>query len=59
MDPAWLNATLKKDPTVVAHAIVDDEIVLTDTTEKLQAFLLASAKTPDAFVMSEPLERKK
>ena len=59
LDPAWLEATLKKDPTILTHAIVDDEIVLTDTTEKLQAFLLASATTPDAFVMSEPLERKK
>lgn len=59
LDPAWLKPTLKKDPTLLAHAIVDDEIVLTDTTDRLKAFLLANANTPDAFVMSEPLERKK
>ena len=59
LDPAWLKLTLKKDPHAVAHAIVDGEIVLTDTTERLKAFLLANANTPDAFVTSEPLERKK
>ena len=59
MDPAWLRLALKKDPDAVGHAVVDGEIVLTDTTERLKTFLVANANTPDAFVTSEPLERKK
>ena len=59
LDPAWLKARLSKDPTALAHTKVDDVIVLTDTTENLKLFLAANANTPDAFVMSEIIERRK
>lgn len=59
LDPAWLKAKLAKDPTALAHTVVDDEIVLTETTANLKSFLATHANTPDAFVMSEIIERKK
>ncbi|HKP68688.1 MAG TPA: hypothetical protein VJV05_05350 [Pyrinomonadaceae bacterium] len=59
LDPEFIEATLQNDPAALDHAVVDDEIVLTATTEKLKAFLLSSANRPGAFVMSETIERKK
>ncbi len=59
LDPEYLKATLERDPTLLAHSVVDDQIVLTATTERLKAFLLSSANKPEAFVMSETIERRK
>jgi len=59
LDPKYLKAALESDPTVLAHTVVDDQIVLTATTERLKAFLLSSANKPEAFVMSETIEKKK
>lgn len=59
LDPEYLKATFEKDPDALSHTVVDEEIVLTATTEKLKAFLISIATKPDAFVMSEAIERKK
>ena len=59
LDPEFLETALAKDPTALSHAFVDDELVLTATTEQLKAFLLVCANKPGAFVMSETIERRK
>jgi hypothetical protein len=59
LDPAWLKHAVERDPTTIGHTTVDDEIVLTDSTEKLKAFLLANADRPEAFVRSDTIRKKK
>ncbi len=45
MDPGKVEEMLEDDPNVIKHEIANDCIVLTATTEQLQAFLVAHIET--------------
>jgi hypothetical protein len=45
MDPGKVEEMLKNDPNAVKHEIADESIVLTATTEQLQAFLVTHVET--------------
>jgi hypothetical protein len=53
LDPNWLKSQLGKNPGALRHAIVDEEILITDTPKNLQKFLTLSLNSPGAF--SEPV----
>ena len=58
LDPAWLKGFLKQNPEEIDHTIVDDEVVLTGTTPKLQAFIRRHIKTRGAFEDTELMFKK-
>lgn len=39
VNPKWLKDYLKKNPKAIEHSIISDRMVLTDSPEKVQAFL--------------------
>lgn len=45
----WLKSHLNEEPDALAHAIVDDRLVLAATSKDLQAFLTEHIDTADAF----------
>lgn len=53
----WLDDYLSEHPDSCGHEIVDNEIILTASTERLQAFLGSILETPQAF--ETPTEFKK
>ena len=58
LDPAWLKGFLRQNPEEIDHTIVDDEVVLTATTPKLQAFIRRHIKTRGAFEDTELMFKK-
>lgn len=54
LEPKWLKEHLAAKPQGVKHLLLDDEILLTDSTEKLQKFLSEIVDVKGAF--SEPSE---
>jgi hypothetical protein len=58
LDPEWLKRALEKDPAALDHAIVDSDLILTDSTRALKAFLVSNLNTPGAFGKPTPLKRK-
>lgn len=48
VNPKWLKDYLKKNPKAIEHAVVGDRIVLTDTPEKIAAFLVQLTSEPKA-----------
>ena len=61
MNPDEVEKLLKKKPELVKHEVLekDGRIVLTDTPENLQKFLLEGLKVKDFFGDAEELEREK
>ena len=58
LDADWLGKHLEKKPRALKHEIVDDTIVLTASTKKLQAFYIKHLKTEGAYDdPSEPMDR--
>jgi hypothetical protein len=58
MDPSWLKRQLDANPTFVRHAVVNDMIVMTASTEELQKFAQCYADDKDAFSAVIHLTRK-
>jgi len=58
LDPSWLKQIIAINPKAIGHAVIDDEIVLTDSTKNLQAFLAANVDKASAFVKSTDLSRR-
>ena len=58
IDPRWLKGYLARYPDTLKHTFVDDELVLTDTTENLQALLRRSANSPGIFGQTEEIIRQ-
>jgi hypothetical protein len=57
LEPQWLKDRLAKDPGAVGHLMVEGDVLLTDSTRKLQKFVLANIDAKDAF--SEPTEMRR
>jgi len=58
LNPEWLGDYLEEYPDAVQQEFLkNDMIVLTDSTQELQKFLLKHIKTKDAFKTMDPLER--
>jgi hypothetical protein len=57
LEPKWLKEHLAAKPQAVKHLVLDDEILLTDSTENLQKFLSGIVDVKGAF--SEPSEVKR
>ena len=59
LDPEWLEKLLKENPQALRHEIIQQErLVLTASTQELQAFLLKQASDPKAFAKPGTLQRK-
>jgi hypothetical protein len=58
IDPNWLRNYLGRNPGTLKHTIVDDELVITDTTENLQALIRRSASSPGIFGQTEEIIRQ-
>ena len=58
LDHSWLKRVLEKNPQAVGHAVIDDDIILTDSTKNLQAFLKANLYTQGAFENSTNIVRR-
>lgn len=54
LEPKWLKSHLAAKPQAVKHLVLDDDILLTDSTENLQKFLSEIVDAKGAF--SEPTE---
>ncbi len=58
LDPDWLKKTLEKNPSALQHTVIDGDILLTDTTPNIKAFLAANLNTAGAFNKSTTVTRK-
>ena len=58
-DDDELNKLLKEDPNAIEHTSIEDKLVLTASTEKLQAFVLKYADDSRVFGEESVLTRKK
>jgi len=58
LEPEWLKAELKRNPSAIGHINLDGEIVLTDSTEKLQSFITGSLSAPGGFSQPTTMKRK-
>ena len=58
LDPSWLKVFLAKNPSAVKQADAHGVLVLTDSTENLQAFVKKHLSTPGAFEKTETLYKK-
>jgi len=58
LDHDWLKDLLTRDPTAIAHEMVEGSIVLTASTEALQAFLRKCAGEPNAFPTADEFHRQ-
>ena len=57
MDSDWVEDHLKAFPEAIGYTIVDDAVVLTAETERLQAFVGAHVRNADAWSDPEDYER--
>ena len=58
MSMDWLRKFLGQNPGAIRHEMLDDEVVLTETTEGLQRFLLKHVRTEDAFESPSDMIRR-
>jgi len=58
IDPNWLKAYLLRNPDTLRHTFVDDDLVITDTTENLQSLIRRSANSPGIFGQTEEIIRQ-
>lgn len=58
LDPAWLKNYLARDLNAVRHTNLNGEIVFTDSTKNLQAFIRKHFASPGAFEQTETLYKK-
>ncbi len=58
MDSAWLKNYLARHPDTFKHTFVDDELIITDTTENLQALIRRSSSSPGIFGNTEEIIRQ-
>jgi len=57
LNDAWMKERMKEDPGALAHVITDDRLVLTASTEEIQAFLVKHMDDKGAF--DEPSEMRR
>lgn len=57
MNPQWLEELISEKKARIAHERIEDTIVLTASTKKLQRFILQYAEDEDAFVEPEEYSR--
>ncbi len=58
LETKWLKPFLEKNPAAVRHALIDGEILFTDTPKNLQKFIGANLNTLGAFSNPVTLQRK-
>ena len=58
MDANWLKKHVEENPTAVRHEEMGPRIIMTDSTERLQAFLAKHSKTSEAWKNLADLERR-
>lgn len=58
MDPTWVKYFLRANGEEIKHTVKEGEVILTDTTDNLQAFIRRHLDTPGVFEASEALTRK-
>ena len=58
LEPEWVKKFLDKNPTVIRHQKVNNEILFTASTKELQKFLLAHLNTEGAFAKPTIITRK-
>lgn len=58
LDPTWVKGFLMTSPGAVAHTNRNGEVVLTDSTAAMQAFIKKHLSTPGAFEATETLFKK-
>lgn len=58
LEPKWLKSHLAKKPSALRHAVVDGEILITDSTTNLQTFILSNLTSAGAFAAPVSLRRK-
>lgn len=57
LDPKWLKSHLEQNPGALRYAIVDGDVLITDSSKNLQKFLSTNLLVPGAF--SEPVSVKR
>ena len=57
IDGNWLREHLARNPSIVKHTTIDGEVVITDTTENLQALIRRCMSSPGAFGPAEEINR--
>lgn len=57
LDNEWLAEYLADFPNLIRHTVVSDRILLTDNTERLQAFVSAQVNNVDAWGEGDALPR--
>jgi hypothetical protein len=58
-DPDWLKKLFEENRIRISHEKLDDQIVLTASTEELQKFVAKYADDPEAYIDPEVLIRKR
>ena len=58
IDSNWLKGYLARYPETLKHTFVDNELVITDTTENLQTLIRRSANSPGIFGETEEIIRQ-
>lgn len=58
MDPDWMKKYLEEHPDALPHQLRDKAVILTASTEELQAFVLAHLKDEDMFGKPSDIPRK-
>jgi hypothetical protein len=58
MDAEWLKKHIEENPTAIRNRRMGRRIILTDSTEQLQAFLAKHTKTTEAWKTLASLERR-
>ncbi len=56
-DPGWLENKLEEDPDAIRHEVIDSHIILSASTQELQAFWSEHIDEKEAFLDPAPLER--
>ena len=56
-DAEWLSTMVAQNKLAIPHVLLDGAVLLTASTEQLQAFVHAYARTPEAF--SEPIRLRR
>lgn len=55
----WLETFLKKNPSALNHEFIDNDLLLTASTKRLQTFFLRHLNTKDAFTSPADYVRKR
>lgn len=58
LNDTWMKERMKENPKALAHVLTDDRLVLTASTEELQAFLLKHVGDDKAFDQPSEMSRR-